>query len=144
MSGERAYEIFQREKPDLIITDWLLEGMDGITLTDKIRTDPRSQNPYIPIIITTGYRSIPRVETARDTGITEYLVKPFTSKDLYARIVQTIEKPRKFVESGNFFGPDRRRRKNTDYQGGKKRTSDGRSDEDFQILVDLRDNLSEI
>ena len=72
----------------------------------------------------TGFSSKIRVEQARDVGITEFLVKPFTSRDLYSRITQIIEKPRQFVDTGEFFGPDRRRRHIKDYEGPQKREAD--------------------
>ncbi len=143
-SGEEAFEVFQAKKPDLVITDWALGEMNGIDLTNKIRKDPKSVNPYVPIILMTGYSSIPRVEIARDGGITEFLVKPFMAKDLYARIVQVVEKPRQFVESGDFFGPDRRRRKNPGYAGTLKRESDDLTDEEKIMLIDLQDEVSKL
>ena len=73
----------------------------------------------------TGYSDQPRVEEARDTGVTEFLMKPYSARDMYARIVQIIEKPRQFVDTGEFFGPDRRRRKNFTFTGSNRRgTSD--------------------
>ncbi len=143
-SGKKGFDLFQSQKPDIVIADWALEDMDGISLTDKIRTDEYSHNPYVPIIIMTGFTSRPRVETARDAGITEFLVKPFTSKDLYARIVQVIEKPRPFVMSGDFFGPDRRRRKNIDYTGKRKREGEVVSEEDEAFMIDMQDTLSKL
>lgn len=123
-SGEEAYEIFQRENPDLVITDWIMGPMGGLELIEKIRKDPESKDPYVPIILMTGYSNRVRVESARDEGITEFLAKPYTSKDLYNRIVQIIEKPRQFVKHRDFFGPDRRRRSDSDFEGQKKRGSD--------------------
>ena len=142
--AKEGYALFQSHKPDLVLTDWALEDMDGIALTEKIRTDKLSQNPYVPIVIMTGFGSKPRVEAARDAGVTEFLVKPFTSKDLYARIVQVIEKPRPFVESGDFFGPDRRRRKNMNYEGRCRRQSERPSNEDTEFLIDMQDAISQI
>lgn len=72
----------------------------------------------------TGFSSKLRVEGARDNGITEFLVKPFTAQDLYARVFQIIEKPRKFVDTGEFFGPDRRRKSGKGYEGPRRRDED--------------------
>lgn len=109
-NGEDAYRLFQQHNPDLIITDWVMAPMSGIELTKKIRKDKKSSNPFVPIIMMTGFASQKRVEQARDAGVTEFLVKPFVSRDLYLRIAQIIEKPRRFVAAEDFFGPDRRRR----------------------------------
>jgi CheY-like chemotaxis protein len=116
-----AFDLFCKEDPDLVISDWQMEPFDGIELINKIRTDKQSPNPYVPIILMTGYSAQIRVMQARDTGVTEFLVKPFTSQDLYSRIEQVIEKPRQFVDAEDFFGPDRRRRVVKDYDGPFRR-----------------------
>lgn len=148
-SGAEAIEAVIRLDPDLIITDWMMEPMDGLEMTNEIRRNPKSPNPYVPIIMMTGFSSKIRVEAARDSGITEFLVKPFTARDLYNRITQIIEKPRQFVDTGGFFGPDRRRRHVPDYEGPKRRGNekDGSDQKTaVEILKKLRDeakNLSE-
>ena len=126
---EKAYELFKSEKPDIVITDWHMDPPpDGMDLILKIRKGADSPNPYVPIIMMTGFAAKARVEKARDMGVTEILIKPFKAKDLCNRIVYVIEKPRQFVLSGQFFGPDRRRQKSTDYKGPERR-SDPEEDE---------------
>lgn len=125
-SGEEAFTMFQEHSPDLVITDWVLDEMSGLDLVKEIRRDPLSKNAYVPIILMTGFSHKLRVMEARDIGVSEFLVKPFTAKDLYARIVQAVEKPRQFVDSGEFFGPDRRRKRaNSKYDGPSRRYDDG-------------------
>lgn len=124
--GEEAFQKFCYEKPDLVITDWIMDNMNGLELIERIRTDSASPDKYVPIILMTGYSNKGRVETARDCGMTEFLAKPFKARDLYTRIVQIVEKPRKFVKNENFFGPDRRRRKDEDYAGPVRREDDKR------------------
>jgi two-component system, chemotaxis family, chemotaxis protein CheY len=120
-SVDEGYRLFCQNNHDLIITDWLMEPYDGIELIKRIRRNDDSPNKFVPVILMTGYSDQPRVETARDTGVTEFLMKPYTARDLYARIVQIIEKPRQFVDTGEFFGPDRRRRKNFEFFGENRR-----------------------
>ena len=121
-----AFQLFCQHAPDIVLTDWLMEPDDGMELIRRIRKDPRSPNRYVPIILMTGYSAKMRVMEARDRGITEFLAKPFSARDLYTRIEQLIEKPRKFVDSKEFFGPDRRRRKESDasYSGPRRRSED--------------------
>lgn len=139
-----GFEKFCAHNPDLVITDWLMEPYDGIALTEKIRTDPRSPNQFVPIILMTGYSAKVRVMEARDKGVTEFMVKPFSAKDLAARIEQLIEKPRKFVHSKEFFGPDRRRRKDDSYNGPRRRGAEKATDSPPKrlddVLKDLKDN----
>lgn len=151
-NGEEAFDLVCKHDPDLIITDWMMEPMDGLELTEKIRKDPMSPNPYVPILMMTGFSSRIRVERARDIGITEFLVKPFSSRDLYARVVQIVEKPRQFVDTGEFFGPDRRRKRGKDYEGVRRRDEDAASRnaltaddaEATDILKKLRDEAKKI
>lgn len=125
-SAEEGLELYQKHSPDLVLTDWVLDEMSGLDLVKQIRRDPLSKNAYVPIILMTGFSHKLRVMEARDIGVSEFLVKPFTAKDLYARIVQAVEKPRQFVDSGEFFGPDRRRRRaNATYEGPSRRYDDG-------------------
>ena len=146
-NGAEAYQVFQDQHPDLIITDWLMEPVSGLELIRKIRKDPLSHNPFVPIILMTGFSDRARVEIARDDGVTEFLVKPFSAKDIYSRIVQIVEKPRQFVSTGEFFGPDRRRRKNFEYHGPTRRSEDDKADDknpDDIILRDLQEQIKNV
>lgn len=122
--GEKAFETFCRENPDILIADWHMIPMSGIDLVKMIRQSPLSPNKMVPIIMMTGYSAFPRVSEARDTGATEFLVKPFSANDLARRIAYVINKPRDFIETEDFFGPDRRRRIADDYNGPKRRGAD--------------------
>ncbi|OIN86079.1 MAG: response regulator [Alphaproteobacteria bacterium CG1_02_46_17] len=124
-NGEEGFQIFRKENPDMILADWMMHPTDGISLTRRARNDPASPNPYVPVILMTGFSEKKRVVQARDAGVTEFLVKPFTARDLYKRIAQIIERPRQFVRSEDFFGPDRRRKAVNEYNGPLKRESDG-------------------
>ncbi len=126
-NGEEGFEKFCSFKPDLILTDWIMDPIDGIEMTKMIRKNEQSTNRFVPIILMTGYSSRMRVEEARDMGITEFVVKPFAARDLFAKIEHIIERPRQFVDTNEFFGPDRRRRRKDDFEGNKKRVSDFRT-----------------
>lgn len=123
-NGESGFEEFCRERPDIVLTDWVMEPMNGIELTKLIRTDPRSPNQMAPIILVTGYSALSRIVTARDAGVTELLIKPFRISDLAKRLTSTINKPRDFVIHSSFVGPDRRRKRDDTYAGPFRRASD--------------------
>ena len=122
--GDSGFNVFCRENPDIVITDWHMIPSSGIELVEKIRKHKRSPNKTVPIIIMTGYSAMPRVTKARDTGTTEFLVKPFSAADLARRIAYVINKPRDFIDSDIYFGPDRRRRKVENYKGPHRREKD--------------------
>lgn len=58
---------------------------------------------------------------ARDAGMTEFLVKPFSARSMARRITMVIENPRQFVRTDDFFGPDRRRHRISNYTGQERR-----------------------
>lgn len=122
--GEKGFESFCRNNPDIVIADWHMIPMSGIELVQKIRKSPESPNKMVPVIMMTGYSAMLRVSEARDNGATEFLVKPFSANDLARRIAHVINKPRDFIETDSFFGPDRRRRKVEDYSGPFRRGDD--------------------
>lgn len=152
-NAEEGFDLLCKHNPDIVITDWMMEPIDGLEFAKKVRRNPFSPNPYVPILMMTGFSSRLRVETARDSGITEFLVKPFTSRDLYMRVAQIIEKPRQFVDCVTFFGPDRRRRSEDDYEGPRRRDADeskgkaGTPQEQKQakdLLKKLRENAKNV
>ena len=126
-NGEHAFESFQKENQDIILTDWIMEPMDGLELTKEIRSSALSPNRMVPIILLTGYSAWSRVEMARDMGVTEFLVKPFTANDVARRLAHVITNPRDFIETSTFFGPDRRRRNDPGYTGPMRREADDQS-----------------
>ncbi len=109
IDGSSALALMKKKSIDLVITDWDMQPMSGIDFIRHIRNHVDSPNPFVPIIMLTGYARRLHVETARDTGITEFVAKPFTAKTLCQRIVLIIDRPRNFVISHLYKGPDRRR-----------------------------------
>lgn len=122
--GDEGFNLFCQQNPDIVIADWHMLPVSGIELVRQIRQHPGSPNKMVPIIMMTGYSAMPRVSEARDCGATEFLVKPFSANDMARRIAYVINKPRDFIETVDFFGPDRRRRKIEDYKGPQRRKDD--------------------
>lgn len=123
--GGEAYEMFVYYKPDIVITDLMMEPVDGLQLLNKIRKDPTSPNTSVPVIIMTALGNRIHVELARDSGMTEFLAKPFNLVDLKKRLLKIIERPRPFIESEQYTGPDRRRKPNLRPNGPGRRQVDG-------------------
>lgn len=132
--GDVGFRRVCESNPDLVIADWMMRPGDGISLTRRIRNDPTSPNQFVPVILMTGFSEMRRVVQARDAGVTEFLVKPFNARELYKRIAQIIERPRQFVRADDFFGPDRRRKKEGDFEGPYRREEDLKSTEFIKIL----------
>lgn len=108
-SPDHAWDSYCLHKPDVVFADWA-PGFDGMGLLQRIRRDDDSPNPFVPVIVMTSMSDKEHVLTARDLGMTEFIAKPFSPKLIYLRLHIIAEQPRSFVRTGNFFGPDRRRR----------------------------------
>ena len=111
INGEAAWEIIRDNPPDLLIVDWEMAPMDGIELVDKVRNSDASPDRFMPIIMITAHSERPRIITARDAGINEFVMKPVSARTLFSRLNAVIEHPRRFVRAGKYFGPDRRRKR---------------------------------
>ena len=107
------------------IIDLRMRPVDGLEFTRQVRGDANGKYAFLPIIMLTGYAERSRVEEARDAGVTEFIVKPVTAKAVLSRLQNVIYKPRPFVQTKTYFGPDRRRRADNDYAGPSRRKTDG-------------------
>ncbi|MBT3307430.1 MAG: response regulator, partial [Alphaproteobacteria bacterium] len=119
--AEMAYAELVENDPDLVITDWNLATTEGTELVRQIRLSPDSPNPYVPIIMLTGYTEIERVVVARDSGVSSFLAKPVSANALYKRLVSLVEDKRLFVRTDDFIGPDRRFKKKGHPEGPERR-----------------------
>jgi two-component system, chemotaxis family, chemotaxis protein CheY len=115
-----AISILNVQKPGLVITDRIMTPIDGIEFAREIRL--RGPDPTVPIIMITGRAEVAGIIAARDAGINELLAKPITMGALFKRINAVFSKPRPFVSSGRFLGPDRRRRADENYAGAQRRS----------------------
>lgn len=105
---------------DIIFTDWAMEPMDGLSLLKWVREHPNPDIRFTPFVIVSAYSTLDWVIKARDHGVSEFLTKPVSVKSVVSRLSSIIEKPRAFVKSTNYFGPDRRRR-NATFNGPDRR-----------------------
>lgn len=110
-SGAEALQLLQGgTAPDILVTDWMMPEIDGIQLVRKIRNDPESKVPFLPVIMLTAFSEYENVVQARDAGINEFLAKPVSVRGLVSRIESVIHRPRPFIRTLSYFGPCRRRR----------------------------------
>ena len=82
--GLTALRVIQEQQPDLIILDLMLPGLDGLELCARIRQKPGAKDPYI-LMLTAKGEEIDRV-IGLSTGADDYLVKPFSPRELVARV----------------------------------------------------------
>jgi DNA-binding response OmpR family regulator len=83
--GEAAWRIITAaDAPSLAIVDWMMPRLDGVELCRRIRSEPASANMYV--VLLTGRDQPDDVVTGLDAGADDYLVKPFRTAELRARI----------------------------------------------------------
>lgn len=123
-SAPEALERLRNDMPDIMILDYLIGDDDGVSFMQRLRSDPQSPAPYVPVIMLTAHSERTRVEAARDAGVNEFCVKPITATDLLRKLSAIIDNPRPFVRSDAYSGPDRRRRGDPNY-GAEERRRNG-------------------
>lgn len=93
-SGEEALAVAQEERFDAAIVDLKMEGMDGITLLERLL----EIQPNLPVIILTAYGTIAGAVEATKKGAYDFLTKPFDAKDLLYRLNKAMEVKKLKVE----------------------------------------------
>lgn len=82
--GEEGMKLFAEKRPDLVILDLMLPGMDGMAVCRRLRGDP--ENGDIPIIMLTARSGENDVVSGLEAGADDYVAKPFSAKILMARV----------------------------------------------------------
>jgi len=91
-SGDRALELAQQRCPDLILADVMMPNMDGFELTRRLRMDERTAGAKV-ILLTARGMSADRLEGFA-VGADDYVIKPFDTPELLARIGEVLARPR--------------------------------------------------
>jgi two-component system phosphate regulon response regulator PhoB len=92
VSGEEALEILQSFRPDMIILDLMLPGIDGLEVCRRLKAD--SELGKIPIIMVTALGDEPDVVSGLELGADDYVSKPFSPKVLLARVKSVFRRGR--------------------------------------------------
>ena len=95
---------------DIVITDWVMDPVDGLMLLRWIRRHKESPDRFMPVLMLTANTDLEGIVEARDMGVTEMMTKPFSMKTLTDKVQSIIDNPRQFIQAPLYFGPDRRRR----------------------------------
>jgi two-component system response regulator GlrR len=82
-SGKKALAALPAFRPQIVITDMRMDGMDGLTLFDAIH----AREPTLPVIVLTAHGTIPDAVDATQRGVFAYLTKPF-EKDQLVEIIE--------------------------------------------------------
>ncbi|MBN1700069.1 MAG: response regulator [Spirochaetales bacterium] len=82
--GLSGYEIWEKERPHIVVTDWLMPEMTGIDLLKRIRRKEGDKSTYV--IIATGKSEVKQMAFALEHGADDFITKPFQKAELTARI----------------------------------------------------------
>jgi two-component system response regulator GlrR len=85
-SGEKALAQLAATRPQAVITDLRMSGMDGMALFEEVH----KANPVLPVIVLTAHGTIPDAVAATQRGVFSYLTKPFEAKTLLAEVERAI------------------------------------------------------
>jgi len=108
------------QKIDIIMSNWAMSPVDGMMFLRWVRRHKDSPDRFIPFLMITGYSAESRIHEARDLGVTEFLCKPFAIKAICEKVLAVVDRPRQFVHTRDYFGPDRRRNK-LEFEGPERR-----------------------
>jgi two-component system cell cycle response regulator DivK len=88
VTGEEGIALAERERPDLILMDIQLPGLDGLETTRRIKANPALR--AIPIIAVTSYALSGDDVKAREAGCNDYVTKPFSPRALLAKVREYV------------------------------------------------------
>ncbi|GIE92608.1 GGDEF domain-containing response regulator [Paractinoplanes rishiriensis] len=100
--GQDALEVMENRRPDLAVVDWMMPRMDGVELTRKLRAEPLSS--ALPVIMLTAKSMTVDKVVGLTAGVDDYLVKPFDTAELIARVDSTLRRNKEFREVSPLTG----------------------------------------
>jgi len=89
-NAEQAMNLVQNALPDLVLLDWMLPGQSGIDFARRLRADKRTRT--VPIIMLTARSDEQDKLTGLDSGADDYITKPFSPRELNARIKAVLRR----------------------------------------------------
>ena len=87
--GLQALENVKFQKPDLILLDIMMPGMDGFEVCEKLKSNPETSN--IPVIFLTAKSQTEDIVKGFEVGAVDYVTKPFNSAELLVRVFNHLE-----------------------------------------------------
>lgn len=91
-NGDRAMLLAATDTPDIVLLDWMIEGTSGIEVCQHLRRDP--QTSHVPIIMLTARESEEDRIRGMETGADDYVTKPFSPRELIARVAAIMRRVR--------------------------------------------------
>ncbi len=92
VDGEEALLLAQESPPDIVLLDWMIEGLSGIEVCRRLRRAPETAN--VPIIMLTARGEEEDRVRGLETGADDYVTKPFSPRELVARVGAVLRRVR--------------------------------------------------
>lgn len=92
-TAEEAFEILKTDRPDLILMDLQLPGMDGLRAVKQLKQDPAMQD--IPVVAVTSYAMKGDRERAQEAGCSSYITKPIDKTTLLEEVASQLARSRR-------------------------------------------------
>jgi len=92
IDGEEALLLARENTPDIVLLDWMVEGISGIEVCRRLRRTPETQN--VPIIMLTARGEEEDRVRGLETGADDYVTKPFSPRELVARVGAVLRRVR--------------------------------------------------
>ncbi|HEX8553896.1 MAG TPA: response regulator, partial [Sphingomonas sp.] len=90
--GEEALLLARERTPDIVLLDWMVESLSGIEVCRRLRRAPETQN--VPIIMLTARGEEEDRVRGLETGADDYVTKPFSPRELVARVAAVLRRVR--------------------------------------------------
>jgi CheY-like chemotaxis protein len=84
--GTSALDLARKEQPDIVVLDWMMPGLDGLSVCRALRQDDNARLARVPVVLITGRADAKDTATGFSAGVTDYLTKPFKPTHLLARL----------------------------------------------------------
>jgi len=95
-TGEKALEIAESRRPDLVMLDLMLPGIDGMEVCRRLKANPQTRQ--IPVLMLTAKGEEADVVTGLELGASDYMTKPFSGKVLAARVRRLLRRQEEMME----------------------------------------------
>ena len=87
--GKTALAQLEEGPVDLILSDWNMEGMSGLEFLKAVRADDKYK--HLPFIMVTGENKVTNIVAAKEAGVSNYMVKPFSAATLKTKILSVLK-----------------------------------------------------
>jgi two-component system phosphate regulon response regulator PhoB len=87
--GSKALDVVQQSRPDLLILDWMMPGLNGCEVITQLRQNPETVT--IPVVMLTAKDGLEAQEQLASLAIAAYLVKPFSPLELIKKVREVLD-----------------------------------------------------